>query len=96
MASNKNQHYVPQCYLKKFSTSSESKAAICLYNLDRKKLIKNAPIKNQCSKNYFYGEDLVIEKALQEIEGIFSEIVRNLESKNHVLLDEEKTFLKIF
>lgn len=92
MASNKNQHYVPQCYLKNFSID-ESRAAICLYNLDKKKLIKNAPIKNQCSKNYFYGEDLVLEKALQPVEGRFSEIVRNLENINHVLTDEDKIFL---
>lgn len=92
MASNKNQHYVPQCYLKNFSID-ESKAAICVYNLDKKKLIKNAPIKNQCSKNYFYGEDLALEKALQPIEGQFSEIVRNLENINHVLTDNDKLFL---
>jgi hypothetical protein len=95
MASNKNQHYVPQCYLKSFSTD-ESKAAICLYNLDIKKLIKNAPIKNQCSKNYFYGEDLVLEKALQPVEGRFSEVVRHLENDNYILTDNEKTFLKEF
>lgn len=92
MASNKNQHYVPQCYLKSFSTD-ESKAAICLYNLDIKKLIKNASIKNQCSKNYFYGEDLILEKALQPVEGYFSELIRNLENINHVLTDKDKLFL---
>ena len=92
MASNKNQHYVPQCYLKNFSTD-ESKAAICLYNLDRKKLIKNAPIKSQCSKNYFYGEDLILEKSLQPIESRFSEIVRNLKSNNCILKDKDKIFL---
>lgn len=95
MASNKNQHYVPQCYLKKFATD-ESKAAICVYNLDRKKLIKNAPIKNQCSKNYFYGDDLVLEKSLQPIEGHFSEIVRTLEKPNYVLTEKDKIFLKDF
>ena len=95
MASNKNQHYVPQCYLKNFSTDN-SRASICLYNLDRGKLIKNAPIKNQCSRNYFYGEDLAIEKELQPIEGRFSQIVRNIESINYNLTIEDTLFLKKF
>ncbi len=95
MASNKNQHYVPQCYLKKFAID-KSKAAICVYNLDRKKLIKNAPIKNQCSKNYFYGEDLALEKALQPIEGQFSEMVRTIEEPNYVLTEKDALFFKHF
>ncbi|EHK9046158.1 DUF4238 domain-containing protein, partial [Vibrio vulnificus] len=95
MASNKNQHYVPQCYLKNFSTD-DSKASICLYNLDRKKLVKTAPIKNQCSKNYFYGEDLVLEKALQPIEGRFSAMVRTIEEPNYILNEKDEAFLKQF
>lgn len=95
MASHKNQHYVPQCYLKNFATE-ESKASICLYNLDRKKFIQNAPIKNQCSKNYFYGEDLILEKSLQPIEGQFSEIIRTIKKPNYVLTEKDKIFLKEF
>ncbi|MCD9466838.1 DUF4238 domain-containing protein [Photobacterium iliopiscarium] len=95
MASNKNQHYVPQCYLKKFA-SDESKAAISLYNLDRKKLVKTAPIKNQCSKNYFYGEDLILEKALQPIEGRFSAMIRNIEEPGYILTKPNELFLKQF
>lgn len=95
MASNKNQHYVPQCYLKNFAID-ELKAAICLYNLDRKRLIKNAPIKNQCSKNYFYGEDLALEKALQPIEGQFSEMVRTIDDSNYILTEKDELFFKHF
>ena len=95
MASNKNQHFVPQCYLKNFA-KDESKAAICLYNLDRKKLIKNAPIKNQCSKNYFYGEDLILEKALQPIEGQFSEMIRTIKKPGYILTEGDKVFFKEF
>jgi hypothetical protein len=95
MASNKNQHYVPQCYLKRFS-SSESGAAISLFNLDRKKLIKNAPIKNQCSKGYFYGEDLIVEKALQPIEGKYSTVINQIIKPGYNLSEEHKIFLKRF
>jgi hypothetical protein len=95
MASNKNQHYVPQCYLKRFS-SIESGAAINLFNLDRKKLIENAPIKKQCSKGYFYGEDLVLEKALQPIEGEYSTVINQIIEPGYKLSKEHKTFLKRF
>lgn len=37
--------------------------AISLINLDRKKLIPNAPVKNQCFKDYFYGADENLENA---------------------------------
>jgi hypothetical protein len=95
MASNKNQHYVPQCYLKRFS-SVESGLAINLLNLDRKKLIENAPIKKQCSKGYFYGRDLVIEKALQPIEGEYSSVIRQIVEPGYRFSEEHKIFLKRF
>ena len=75
MASNKNQHYVPQCYLREFATDSTS-AAINLYNLDREKFIINASIKHQCSKNYFYGNNLLLEKAMQPIESNYSKVLK--------------------
>jgi len=95
MASNKNQHYVPQCYLRRFS-SAESGAAISLFNLDREKLIENAPIKNQCSKGYFYGDDLVIEKDLQPIEGEYSAVINQIIEPGYKLSEEHKIFLKRF
>lgn len=69
MASNKNQHFVPRCYLRPFTINCNNKA-INLFNIDKQKFIKNAPVKHQCSRDYFYGEDLIIEKALQPIEGV--------------------------
>lgn len=71
MASNKNQHYVPQCYLRQFAAGN-SASAINLFNIDREKFINCAPLKNQCSKSYFYGDDLELEKALQPIEGCYA------------------------
>ena len=95
MASNKNQHYVPQCYLRQFSSEASS-AAINLFNIDRKRLIKCAPIKNQCSKNYFYGKDLRLEKALQPIEGEYSSAVKEISEPRYCLTDEHRTLLKHF
>lgn len=77
MASNKNQHFVPRCHLRPFTLGSED-AAISLFNLERKKLIPNAPVKNQCSKDYFYGTDEKLEKAIQLIESGYAQALRDL------------------
>ena len=95
MASNKNQHYVPQCYLRQFAADN-SVSAINLFNIDREKFINCAPLKNQCSKSYFYGDDLELERALQPIEGRYASIVREITSHNYHLTDEHREFLKFF
>lgn len=65
----KNQHYVPQFYLRKFSKDGKR---ICLFNLEKEKLIPHAPLKHQCSRDYFYGENGVLESALGGMEAHFS------------------------
>ena len=77
MTSNKNQHFVPRCHLRPFTLGSED-AAISLFNLERKKLIPNAPVKNQCSKDYFYGTDEKLEKAIQAIESGYGQALREV------------------
>ncbi|MCG9722685.1 DUF4238 domain-containing protein [Shewanella sp. Isolate7] len=95
MASNKNQHYVPQCYLRQFSVS-DTGSSINLFNIDRKKFIQGAPIKNQCSKSYFYGDDLTLEKAFQPTEGQYSSILKQIKSAGYKLSEEHREFLKCF
>ncbi len=73
MSSYKNQHYVPRCLLKPFTLSGEGKA-INLYNIAADRFIAQAPVKNQCSRNFFYGVDLGPEKALAELEGQYARI----------------------
>lgn len=77
MASNKNQHFVPKCYLKEFTHESKNKA-INVYNLDRRVFIPSAPVKNQCSKNYFYGQDENLERAIQSVEGAYAKALREI------------------
>jgi len=63
---NKNHHYVPRFYLRYF-TSQEK--CIDLFNVRTKKLIKKAPIKGQCCRDYFYGKNIENEKSLSAVEG---------------------------
>lgn len=83
----KNQHFVPRMYLKNFAVFDGK--AINLYNLHSGKSIKNAPTKGQCSRDYFYGEDLVIEKSLQPLEGRASTIIKEIIKTNHTPFQEQ-------
>ena len=77
MADNKNQHFVPRTHLKPFTLNGEG-LAINLFNMTGMKAIPNAPAKNQCSKDYFYGQDPRLEKAIQFVERHYGEAVRHL------------------
>lgn len=77
MADNKNQHFVPRTHLKPFTLNGEG-LAINLFNMTGMKAIPNAPAKNQCSRDYFYGQDPRLEKAIQFVEGHYGHVVRQL------------------
>jgi hypothetical protein len=77
MADHKNQHYVPKCHLKPFSLNGCGKA-INLYASTQQRLIRNAAVKSQCARDYFYGTDGEIESGLAEVEGEYAEAVRNV------------------
>ena len=95
MATNKNQHFVPRCYLRAF-TLDAADAAISLYNIDRKRLIHLAPVKNQCSGDYFYGQDPVLEEAIRSVETAYASTLRNILSPGYVLLDGHRVTLRRF
>ncbi len=95
MATNKNQHFVPRCYLKAFSKNGEG-LAINLFNIDRKKLIQNASLKHQCSKDYFYGEDQKLENAIQFTEGTYGSVIKETFSSGYKFTENHKQFLKLF
>lgn len=95
MASNKNQHFVPRCYLRPFTVNINNKT-INLFNIDRKIFIPNAPVKNQCSGDYFYGEDLTLEKWFQGLEGEYSKVLKNIIKTGYRLNDDDRSLLKFF
>lgn len=76
MSEKKNQHYVPQSYLKLFSCDKKN---IGIY-VNAKGLSTAGSIKDQASSNYFYSENLDIENNLKEIEDLgiasFKRIIR--------------------
>ena len=95
MASNKNQHFVPRCYLKPFTLNGEG-AAISVYNIDRLRLIPNAPTKNQCSRDYFYGQDDQLENAIQSLEQAYGAVLRELLLPGCQLTSHHQWVLQLF
>lgn len=95
MATQKNQHYVPKVYLRPF-TNQAAGLAINLLNIDRFMAVRNAPVKKQCSSDYFYGRDLVVEKALGLFEGDYGLLLSRLQAPKYVLSDADKDELKEF
>jgi hypothetical protein len=95
MATNKNQHFVPRCYLRPFTIDSAN-LAINLFNIDRLKFIECAPVKHQCSSDYFYGEDLGLEKALQLTESSYAAALREILKPNYNLTDSHRKLLRRF
>ena len=66
MTGHKSQHFVPQHYLRGFSSDGGS---VRLCHLKSGQIVPNASIKNQCCGHYFYGKDRRIEHALASMEG---------------------------
>lgn len=95
MATNKNQHYVPRCHLKPF-TKDEEGLSINLFNLDRRRLIRNAPVKNQCSGDYFYGQDAELEQLIQNLEGGYGAIRKAVHEPRYQLSDDHREALRDF
>jgi hypothetical protein len=94
MPHNKNHHYVPRCLLKPFTQDQEGKS-INLLNLKSEKLISRAPVKHQCSRDYFYGKDLDVEKLLGSLEGRYASISRLVQNGDELPLEDQK-WLRLF
>jgi hypothetical protein len=95
MADKKNQHYVPRVDLRPWSFNGEGKA-IALFNIERRITIPSAPLKNQCSSNFFYGRDLVLEDWLADVEGDYGTLMSKLKSLGGQELSDALDFLREF
>lgn len=95
MASNKNQHYVPRCYLRAFTDNGNGKT-INLFNIDRQKVICTAPVRHQCAGNYFYGDNQSLEDYIQAFENKYAIILHRIVQDSYVLAREDSLFLRRF
>lgn len=95
MATNKNQHFVPRCYLKAFTVDGENKA-INIFNIDHGRYIPGAPVKHQCSGDYFYGQDQKLEDAIRSVEGAYETEVKALIAGRRSLSKRAATVLRAF
>lgn len=77
----KNQHYVPQFYLKLFSNDSKS---IGTWNAKNDKIISNASISNMASRDYLYGSDQNLEEQLASWEKDWSVIIHRIIENNKI------------
>lgn len=86
---NRNQHYLPQYYLRNFSTNGNTKA-INSFLINTQKVIKNTSIKNQASKaNYFNEYDTYFSVQETNIGALFKKIIAGNEPsgiEDHSLL----------
>ncbi len=80
----KNQHYIPQFYMNRFSTNGK----IDVYCVDNKKLLKNQSPRNFASRRYFYDIDKTeIKDYLRETIEYLNNTKRTIDNK--ILEDEQ-------
>jgi hypothetical protein len=79
MTFNKNQHFVPKCHLRHFSDDHGGNS-VNLYNVERGLHVRNAPIKGQCSRDYFYGKNPTVDDAIKEFESRYGQCMLKIKS----------------
>lgn len=95
MANNKNQHFVPRCHLKPF-TKDGAGLAINLFNLALGHAIPDAPVKNQSSRDYFYGQDPKLESAINTVENGYSAVVADIFANSGPVMPGHQVVLRRF
>lgn len=86
VANNKNQHFVPKAYLRRFSCDppDAERRRINGYLIDHEKFIDGISISDQCSKNKFYGSDEIFEDFVQHFEGCYGIAIEALEGNGQI------------
>jgi len=72
----KNNHFVPRSHLRRFCSGNDRQ--IALYNLKSGRIVENAPIKSQCSRDYFYTSNPVFEEQFGKIEGAQNKLLNDI------------------
>jgi hypothetical protein len=96
MPANKNQHFVPRCHLRPFTEGAQGKT-INIFNIKKRAYITGAPVKNQCSRDYFYGkDDQLLENAIQSVESGYSHVMQEVFARSRKFTDEQKVVFRTF
>ena len=95
VAQNKLHHYVPRCYMRPFTSDGDRKA-INLYNVASQRLVRNAPIQGQCSRNYFYGKSGTIDEVMQTFETQYGPLLQKITEDAQSATPADLSFLAMF
>jgi hypothetical protein len=68
-------HYVPQFYLRAFSTTGKQ---IHLYNLKHRQAVQDAPLRDQCYGYHLHGKTDEYEDALSKVENTLAPVLRRV------------------
>jgi hypothetical protein len=79
----KNQHYIPKFYLRNFSFCGNNKQ-IGLFNVNSGFFHQTAALKTQGSKNFFYGQDGMVENELSDVEAKLAPVIREIIQKGEI------------
>jgi hypothetical protein len=72
----KNNHFVPRSYLQRFCSISERQ--IGFYNIKSGLIREDAPIRSQCSRDYFYTKNPLFEDEFGKIEGAQTALLKKI------------------
>ena len=89
MPAYKSQHYVPQMYMRLFSTDG---ARVGVFVIKSGKFIPHAPIGGQACRDYFYGKDPRTEQAFGRIEGKAAKIFAEAIERRRLPLPESEAY----
>lgn len=79
MAENKNQHYVPQLYLRNFSNNGKQ-IGVC--NIPSHRFLTAGTIKHEASEDYFYGKNSLTDEELKKVESKVGKVIRSIIETN--------------
>lgn len=82
MEKKKNNHFVPRSYLVRFKSVSERQVG--LFNLKSGLIVETAPVKSQCSRDYFYTKNPVFENEFSKLEGEQKRLVTKIIDEEYV------------
>lgn len=93
MAEKKNQHFVPQFYLRNFSKDKKTIGTSVHIDTPNPEVNYEAPISRQASRDYYYTSDTSIEDDFQLLEGPASQIINSIIANPAVVLNDDEVYL---